>query len=187
MILIKRAGTINSLKHLDEVKPWFKLVVSGLTKEGNQLSGSKFAIPLVGTTAGLNLQPGKWVKRLGSILDEEGSKAGWLFTRKLNPPRLFEFEGDFSRVLEKVQATTDFVTDDADLGELYGMLRSSRSRGITTHARNMGVSEQLLLHIFNCWRKEMHAIGGVANLDMADTYSKLDMLASMLFNVSRPL
>jgi hypothetical protein len=108
-----------------------------------------------------------------------------LFTRRLNPPRLFEFEKDFFRVLEKIQATTDFIADDADLGELFGILRSSRT-GITTHTRNMGVTEQLL-HIFNRWRKEMHAVGGVANLDMADTYSKLDTLAPMLLNFSRPL
>jgi hypothetical protein len=33
----------------------------------------------------------------------------------------------------------------------------------------------------------MHAAGGVANLDMADTYSKLDMLVPMLLNFARPL
>eukprot|EP00978_Attheya_sp_CCMP212_P006932 scaffold16214_cov29-Attheya_sp.AAC.2 len=43
------AGTINSLTRLDDPEPWFKFVVSGPTK-GNQLSGSKFAIPIVGTT-----------------------------------------------------------------------------------------------------------------------------------------
>jgi hypothetical protein len=184
MILIERAGTIKSLTHLDDPEPWFKFVVSGPTK-GNQLSGSKFAVPIVGTTTGSHLQPGKWVKRLGTLLQDEGSKNGRLFTRRLNPPKLFEFEDDFFRVLEKVQATTEFISDDEVVSEIFGILRSSR-RGISTHARNMGVSEKLL-HIFNRWRQEMHASGGVANLDMADTYTKLETLLPLLLNFSRPL
>eukprot|EP00978_Attheya_sp_CCMP212_P035058 scaffold150512_cov62-Attheya_sp.AAC.1 len=184
MILIERAGTINSLVHLNDPEPWFKLVVSGPTK-GSQLSGSKFAVPIVGTTSGSHLKPGKWVKRLGTILQEEGSKNARLFTRRLNPPKLFEFEEDFFRVLEKVQATTEFISSNAVVTKLFGILRSSR-RGVTTHARNMGVDEKLL-HVFNRWRQEMHAAGGVANLDMADTYSKLDMLVPMLLNFARPL
>jgi hypothetical protein len=184
MILIERAGTVNSLVHLDDAEPWFKLVVSGPTK-GNQLSGSKFAVPIVGTTSGSHLKPGKWVKRLATILQNEKSKSARLFTRRLNPPKLFEFEEDFFRVLEKIQATTEFIPSDAIVTELYGILRSSR-RGVTTHARNMGVDEKLL-HVFNRWRQEMHAAGGVANLDMADTYSKLDMLVPMLLNFARPL
>jgi hypothetical protein len=184
MILIERAGTVNSLSHLKDADPWFKLVISGPTK-GNQLSGSKFAIPIVGTTQGSNLEPGKWVQRLATILKDEGSKNGRLFTRRLNPPRLFEFEEDFFRVLEKIQATTDLISSEELVSELYGILRSSR-RGVTTHARNMGVAETLL-HVFNRWRTEMHAEGGVANLDMADTYSKLETLLPLLLTFTRPL
>jgi hypothetical protein len=75
MILIERAGTVKSLSHLTDAEPWFKFVISGPTK-GNQLSGSKFAIPIVGTTSGSHLQPGKWVQRLATILQDEGSKMG---------------------------------------------------------------------------------------------------------------
>jgi hypothetical protein len=71
MILIERARTINSLSHLEDEEPWFKFVISGPTK-GNQLSGSKFAVPIVGTTSGLHLQLGKWLKRLATILQKEG-------------------------------------------------------------------------------------------------------------------
>jgi hypothetical protein len=184
MILIERAGTINSLSHLEDEEPWFKFVISGPTK-GNQLSGSKFAVPIVGTTSGSHLQPGKWLKRLATILQKEGSKNGRLFTRRLNPPRLFEFEKDFYRVLEKIQATTDLILTDEIVSELFGILRSLR-RGVTTHARNMGVPDPLL-HIFNRWRVEMNAEGGVASLDMADTYSKLETLAPMLKGFTRPL
>ena len=108
MVLIERAGTVNSLVHLAEKDPWFKLVISGPTK-GNQLCGSKFAIPIVGTMQGSNLEPGKQMARLAAILKTEGSKNGRLFTRRLNPPRLFEFEEDFYRVFEKIQVTTDLI------------------------------------------------------------------------------
>jgi hypothetical protein len=183
MVLIERAGTVNSLVHLAEKDPWFKLVISGPTK-GNQLSGSKFAIPIVGTTQGANLEPGKWMTRLAAILKAEGLKNGRLFTRRLSPPRLFEFEEDFYKVLEKIQATTDLICSDEVVSEMFGILRSLR-RGVTTHARVMGVAETLL-HIFNRWRLEMNA-KGIANLDMADTYSKLETLAPLLLDFSRPL
>jgi hypothetical protein len=35
MILIEQASTVNSLSHLKDAEPWFKVVVSGPTK-GNQ-------------------------------------------------------------------------------------------------------------------------------------------------------
>eukprot|EP00978_Attheya_sp_CCMP212_P011757 scaffold29206_cov30-Attheya_sp.AAC.5 len=111
MVLIERAGTVNSLKHLKDKEPWFKMVVSGPTK-GNQLSGSKFSIPLVGTTSGSGLKSGMWMERLAGVLKEEISKASRLFTRKLLPPCLFEFEDDFFGVLENIQATTTSVIDD---------------------------------------------------------------------------
>jgi hypothetical protein len=103
----------------------------------------------------------------------------------LNPPRLFEFEEDFYRVLEKIQMTTEFIGSEELVSELFGILRSLR-RGVTSHARIMGVGETLL-HIFNRWRTEMQGAGGVANLDMADTYSKLETLAPMLKGFTRPL
>ena len=183
MILIERAGTINSLAHLEDSEPWFKFVVSGPTK-GSQLSGSKFAIPIVGTTSGTHLEPGKWIKRLGGILTDEKCQSGRLFSRRLNPPRLYKFEEDFFRVLSKVQATTEFIGKEVEVTDDYGISRSSR-RGISTHARNMGVSDELL-HVFNRWRREMQGSGGLANLDMADTYSKLDTLVPMLLNFTRP-
>jgi hypothetical protein len=88
-------------------------------------------------------------------------------------------------VLEKIQAITDLILTDELISELYGILRSLR-RGITTHARNMGVPDPLL-KTFNRWRSEMNAEGGVANLDMPDTYSKLETLLPLLKGFTRPL
>eukprot|EP00978_Attheya_sp_CCMP212_P029703 scaffold106438_cov56-Attheya_sp.AAC.1 len=87
MILIERAGTLNSLSHLDDPSdPHFRLVVSGVTK-GNQLQGAKFAITIFGVTEGTNLQPGLWMRRLESVLEETGAKHSRVFTRRLNPPK----------------------------------------------------------------------------------------------------
>jgi hypothetical protein len=183
MVLIERAGTLNSLSHLDDPSdPHFRLVVSGVTK-GNQLQGAKFAIPIVGVTEGTNLQPGLWMRRLKSVLEETGAKHSRLFTRRLNPPKLYEFENDFMTVLEKVQATTRFIGSEVDVRDDYGILRTLR-RGVTSHARNMGVGDALL-KIFNRWRTEMNS-NGIATLDMIDTYSKLSTLVPTLLKFSRP-
>ena len=101
------------------------------------------------------------------------------------PPRLFEFQDDFFTLLEKVQATTNFIPADVDVRNDYGILRSLR-RGVTSHARNMGVDESLL-HLFNRWRTAMKNSSGIENLDMADTYSKLETLIPALLGFSRPL
>jgi hypothetical protein len=80
MVLIERAGTLNSLSHLDDPSdPHFRLVVSGVTK-GNQMQGAKFMIPIVGVTEGTNLQPGLWMCRLKSVLEETGMKCS-LYSR----------------------------------------------------------------------------------------------------------
>jgi hypothetical protein len=63
MPFIEFAGTAQSLKHLNEPRNYFNNVVSGRTK-GVQLAGAKFRIPCVGTTDGIGLEPGKWMKRL---------------------------------------------------------------------------------------------------------------------------
>jgi hypothetical protein len=185
MILIERAGTFKSLTNLNgNGDPWFKLVVSGPTK-GNQLSGSKFAVPMVHRTSGTGIEPGKWILRLEKTLSRLKIKSSRLFTRRLLPPRLFEFQDDFFTLLEKVQATTNFIPADVDVRNDYGILRSLR-RGVTSHARNMGVDESLL-HLFNRWRTAMKNSSGIENLDMADTYSKLETLIPALLGFSRPL
>ena len=62
--LIELAGTARDLRHLsDPALPHFMLAILGKTK-GNQLSGAKFSVPIVGRTTRTNLQPGKWVQQL---------------------------------------------------------------------------------------------------------------------------
>jgi hypothetical protein len=137
-LLIEHAGTAKSLKHLsDAVDPHFEFVISGRTK-GNQMSSNKFAVPCVGVTEGTALRPGIWVERLVVVvLRETGIKGGHLFTRRLLPAKLLEFEDDFFMIHEKVQDTTILVSKDMDVRAEYGISRSTW-RGVTAaHARNM--------------------------------------------------
>jgi hypothetical protein len=99
-LLIEHARKAKSLKHLgDVVDPHFEFVISGRTK-GSQMSSNKFAVPCVGVTEGTALRPGIWVARLVVVLRELGIRGGRLFTRRLLPAKLLEFEEDFFVVLE---------------------------------------------------------------------------------------
>jgi hypothetical protein len=185
MLLIELAGTATQLSFLREnTDPHFVVVVSGPTK-GNQLSGSKFGVPIVGTTSGSYLKPGKWIERLVTIRTARGDTKGRLFRRNLVPARLYEFENDFFTVLRKVQNTTEFIDRELVVDSEYGILRSLR-RGMTAHARNMGVTKDEL-QTFNRWNKEMNARTGLARLDMPDTYSALASLKPTLLRVTRAL
>ena len=184
MPLIELAGTSNSLQFLtDHDCLHLILVITGRTK-GNQLGGAKFGVPIAATTTGSNLQPGKWVKRLCDLKRAKGHTTGRLLKRNLTMPRLYEFEHDFFRLLREVQATTSFIDQGVEVGSSYGILRSCR-RGMTVHARNVGVSKEEL-NTFNRWSADMNSKTGVGRLDMAETYSALDHLKPTLLRVTRP-
>jgi hypothetical protein len=91
MARIEFAGTANSVaKWMDKgLDSYFMFVVSGRSK-GNQISGSTFSVPCVAVTEGTNLRPVCWLVRLIAILKKVGVRAGRLFQRKLDPPRMFE-------------------------------------------------------------------------------------------------
>jgi hypothetical protein len=189
MVLIEVAGTASSLKFLkgevhEGSEPWLRLAVSGRTK-GDQLSGSKFALPCVGTTSGSGLLPGKWMHRLIETLVSCGITKGRLFQRVLPKPKLHEFEDDFFTVLEMVQSTTSVIGPSVDVRDLYGILRSTR-RGVTSHARNMQLPEDNI-KAFNRWGKDLNARSGASRLDMIEVCSKLEALAPTLLRFSRTL
>jgi hypothetical protein len=183
MLLIELAGTARSLEFLTDAScPHVILHISGRTK-GNQLSGAKFGIPLAATTEGTHLQPGKWVKRLVELMTTNGDTRGRLFRRTLSPAKLFEFEGDFFRLLKAVQAGSSLIGPEVDVESIFGILRSSR-RGMTAHARNMEVSKDML-KVFNRWHTEMNSSTGIARLDMLETYSSLDAIKPTLLRITR--
>jgi hypothetical protein len=171
MLLIELAGTANSLVHMDDVKhAHFLFVVSGRTK-ANQLSGAKFGVPCAPVTEGTHLRPGRWVKRLVEVVQGSGRVGGRLFSRKLVKTKLMEFENDFFTILEKVQATTELIPDDFVIRDECGIARTLR-RSVTAHARNMGVSIDLIKAV-NRWRQEANSSTGNPRLDMPDVYSAL--------------
>ena len=184
MPLIELAGTANSLKHLRDAESYFVFVISGRTK-GNRLAGAKFGVPCVFITEGTHLRPGRWVERLVNVLHKSGRRGGRLFERRLKPTKLMEYEHDFFKVIEKVQSTTDLITDDVDVREAYGILRSLR-RSVTAHARNMGVPKDLI-NAINRWRKEANSSTGAPRLDMDEVYAELDALIPLMLRYSRAL
>jgi hypothetical protein len=120
-LLIAHAGTAKSSKRLsDWIDPHFEFVISGRTK-GNQMSSNKFAVPCVDVTEGTAPRPGIWVERLVVVLREMGIRGGRLFTWRLLPAKLLEFEEDFFGVLEKVQATTSLIPRELDVRAEYGI------------------------------------------------------------------
>jgi hypothetical protein len=181
---IEFAGTKKSLKWLDKADPYFMLVVSGRSK-GNQVSGAKFSVPCVLKTQGTGLIPGKWVKRLVTLhlMVDAGITTGRLFQRRLDPPRMFEMEDEVMSLLEEVQATSEAIDDEIDVRDRYGMERSLR-RGISAHARSMGVDEDLIKAI-NRWQKDPSK--GAARLDMIELYSQADALTPLYLRYSRAL
>jgi hypothetical protein len=182
-LLIEFAGTAKSLKFLGDLEcPHFILVISGRTK-GVQLAGAKFGIPCAATTEGTHLQPGRWVKRLVTLMKDEGIQGGRLFRRKLSPTKLCEFEHDFYTVLGRVQATTNLIDKEMDVTEDFGLPRSLR-RGLTAHARNMGVSAEWI-KAMNRWRSELGSQTGAPRLDMPDTYSALEALKPLFLRITR--
>jgi hypothetical protein len=181
MVRIEYAGTANSVeKWMSKgTDAYFMFVVSGRSK-GNQVSGSKFSVPCVGTTEGTNLRPGRWVQRLVKLMKGAGTRSGRLFQRKLNPPRMCEWEGDFMTLLELVQATTELIERKVEVRDSFGISRTIR-RGATAHARNMKVDEDLIKAV-NRW---MNDGGGVARLDMIELYSDSTALTPTYLRYSR--
>jgi hypothetical protein len=84
------------------------------------------------TKATAGLRPGVWVKRLLDIKRLTGEKHGKLFVRKLRPAKLLESEDNFSKVLERVQDTTNLISKEICVGDVYDISRSLK-RGVTAH------------------------------------------------------
>jgi hypothetical protein len=56
------------------------------------------------------------------------------FSRKLTKSKLMKFESDFFTVLEKVQATTNFLPDDFEVRDECGIARTLRRSVTAPHA-----------------------------------------------------
>jgi len=182
MPLIELAGTRNSLDNKLKGEGYFNVVISGRTK-GNQISGSKFAFPCVNVTNGNGLNPGVWIRRLIDIRNVEDDRSGRLFFQVVSPSKVSQYEADFFTLLYQVQATTELISNNVDVGDSYGILRSSR-RGATAHARNIRVEKDVIDAVHR-WRKEALSGGVAIRLDLIDVYTTLEALAPTILGYSR--
>jgi hypothetical protein len=88
---------------------------------------------------------------------------------------LCEWEDDFFTLLEQVQSTTNLIDEGKVVRDGFGIMRSTR-RGVTIHARNMRVDEDIIKAV-NRWMKGGGT--GAARLDMIELYSKPEALAPL--------
>ena len=185
MLMIELEGTAGMLRFLqDNDLPHFLLQIRGRTKS-SQMAGSSFQMPCVAVTEGTQLQPGRWIQRLVGVLRRKGRRSGRLFQRNLRVPRLVEFEDDWFGVLEKIQRDTDLIDNDFDIRDKAGILRSLR-RGVTSHAMNMKVPEDLIRAI-NRWRREKQNGGRKGGLPMIDRYTDLEAIKPTYLRFSQAL
>ena len=188
MLLLEFNGTNKSLRYLDQYPPdqcsHFELVVSGRTK-GQRLSGSKFSIPVAGTTTKSYLRPGLWMKRYCSLMTQQGKNDGFLFdVGNADDSKLSDFHDIFYEPLEELQEyRPDIIPDDVDVREAYGILRSLR-RGVTAHALNMRIPDAIIASV-NRWRTERN--NDVPTLDMPSVYARLDYLKPTVLRYSESL
>lgn len=183
ILQVELAGTVGSLKYLNNGQGHFRLILSGRTKN-NQHDGAKFAVPCVEVTSGTGLMPGKWFKRLVTEIRATGRQRGRLLQRSLKQPKLAEFEADFFGVLERLQEQGG-VPEDVQVREEFGLKRSMR-RGSTAHARNMGLGRDVI-EANNRWRTEANSRTGAPQLSMVDLYSELDAVLPMVLKYSGAL
>ena len=117
------------------------------------------------------------------IRNVEDDRSGRLFFRGVSPSKVSQYEADFFTLLYQVQATTELISNNVDVGDSYGILRSSR-RGATAHARNIRVEKDVIDAVHR-WRKEALSGGVAIRLDLIDVYTTLEALAPTILGYSR--
>ena len=93
-----------------------------------------------------------------------------------------QYETDFFDALYKVQANSDVISNQVEIADVYGMMRSCR-RGATAHARNMKVKNDVI-EVVHRWRREAFGGDGTISLDLVDVYTSLDALYPTLLEYS---
>jgi hypothetical protein len=186
MLMIDIAGC---RKHLVETRqhstPHVLVALWGRFKQ--QPGECHHLMPVVDRTAS-GLRAGEWLVRLLDCLERQGVVNGKLLQGKRGEHvRLGKFADPFYTCLEHVQTTRPDLIDAAvEVREDYGLSRSCR-RGVTTHARNVGVHPDVV-NANNRWRVEESARGGGRPwLTMQDYYTEVKQSLPLLLKFSGPL
>lgn len=183
MLLILGHATLASLEvHGKSGLPHFEVIISGATK-GNRRRGARFSVPCVTVTKGSGLLPGLWLSRMGEFLDfPRGSR---LFRVDKEKVVLKDFHHLFYSGLERGKEEGVEGIKEGEVREIYGILRSLR-RGTTAHARNNGVSVDLL-NAVNRWRKHKDSRTNAPRLDMDEVYTQLEAIKPTILRFSSAL
>jgi hypothetical protein len=185
MLLIDIAGC---RKHIEETRahstPHVIVALWGRFKQ--QPGECHHLMPVVDRTVS-GLRPGEWLVRLLGCLERQGVVNGKLLQGKRGEAvRLGKFAEGFYTCLKHVQTSRpDLINQDVEVREDYGLSRSCR-RGVTTHARNVGVDPDVV-NANNRWRIEESARGGRPWLTMQDYYTEVRQSLPLLLKFSGPL
>ena len=86
-------------------------------------------------------------------------------------------------MLYKVQANTDAISNQVEVADYFGILRSSR-RGATVHAQNRKVQNEVIKAVHRRRREALDGGSGSIRLDLIDVYTPLDAIAPTLLEYS---
>ena len=83
------------------------------------------------------------MKRLVDLKKLAGETHCKLFMRKLRHLKLIEFEDDFCKLLERVLDTTNLISWEIYVQDVYIISWSFRRGVITSHSKNMRIDKEL--------------------------------------------
>jgi hypothetical protein len=91
-----------------------------------------------------------------------------------------------SYLTEVQTTTTGLIPPNLDIGDEYGLPRSGR-RGVTTHARNVGVHKDEI-DLNKMWRKtELNVGRAFWHSSMLQYYTEVSQSLRLLLRFSKPL
>ena len=169
-------GTRNSFEFLTPGRckdPHFFLAITGPTKTDKK-RGAAFKVPVCQTTKGTGIEPALWLRRYVTALEELGRMDGYLFGREDGSRApLSDYHDVFYEPLEELQRThPHLISPDIIVRDVFGIRRSLR-RGVTAHALNRKVPEELI-NTINRWRSKKN--GKERHKRMIDLYAELEAL-----------
>lgn len=186
MLFIETAGTRRTVvDDWSESQDSFEVIITGKTK-GNQVRGRRFGIPCAWETEGSGLKPGLWTRRLIRSKERSGVLWQYLFQNQNSTLKVGSYKDMFLGALALGQARGfQGIKEQANVYDEYGILRSLR-RGVTAHARNVGVPGEIINSV-NRWRKHANSQTGAPRLDMVGVYSQLEAIKPYILRFSKSL
>jgi len=138
------------------------------------------------SASGINIKI--WMQRMIECHKAENKINGWVFpgNEGRGKARIADFDPFFHDALRHIQSRRpELIKEEVDVGQAFSLRRSLR-RGSTTHARNMGVSEEII-EFNNGWRKHQRAGAKAPSLSMVQHYTDVKLALPYVLRYSKGL